>query len=132
METQCPFTMNQNNEKTHFPEPIKVMRRMHDQHSKLKPLEMGTQVYHVVWIPKCLRKVLYGQLRNNLREVFHELSRQKEIKVFERNLLPDHVHVLLSIPPKYSVVQVVGYMMGKSAIHIARTYIRPCKNRISD
>ena len=78
--------------------------------------------FHVVWIPKCRRKVLYGQLRKNLGEVFHELARQKESKVLEGHLQPDHVHMLISIPPKYSVAQVVGYLKGKSASHIARTY----------
>ncbi len=78
--------------------------------------------YHVVWIPKCRRKVLYDQLRKNLGEVFHELARQKESKVLEGHLQVDHVHMLISIPPKYAVSQVVGYMKGKSAIHIARTY----------
>jgi len=84
--------------------------------------------YHVVWIPKCRRKLLYGQLRQNLGEVFHELARQKESKVLEGHLKPDHVHMLISIPPKYSVAQVVGYMKGKSAIHIARTYLGQRKN----
>ena len=84
--------------------------------------------YHVVWIPKCRRKMLYGQLRKNLGEVFHELARQKESQVLEGHLQPDHVHILLSIPPKYSVAQVVGYMKGKSAIHIARTYLGQKKN----
>ena len=79
--------------------------------------------YHVVWIPKCRRKVLYGQLRTNLGEVFHELARQKESKILEGHLQPDHIHILVSIPPKYSVAQVVGYIKGKSAIHIARTYL---------
>jgi len=82
----------------------------------------------VVWIPKCRRKLLYGQLRQNLGEVFHELARQKESKVLEGHLKPDHVHMLISIPPKYSVAQVVGYMKGKSAIHIARTYLGQRKN----
>jgi len=82
----------------------------------------------VVWIPKCRRKLLYGQLRQNLGEVFHELARQKESKVLEGHLKLDHVHMLISIPPKYSVAQVVGYMKGKSAIHIARTYLGQRKN----
>ena len=60
--------------------------------------------------------------------MFHELARQKESKVLEGHLQPDHVHVLLSIPPKYSVAQVVGYIKGKSAIHIARTYLGQRKN----
>jgi putative transposase len=84
--------------------------------------------YHVVRIPKYRRKMLYGQLRKNLGEVFHELARQKESKVLEGHLQPDHVHMLISIPPKYSVAQVVGYMKGKSAIHIVRTYLGQRKN----
>ena len=78
--------------------------------------------YHVVFIPKARRKVLYGQLRQYLGEVFRELARQKESRVEEGHLQPDHVHMLLAIPPKYAVAQVVGYLTGKSAIHIARTY----------
>jgi len=78
--------------------------------------------YHVVFIPKSRRKVLYGQLRQYLGEMFRELARQKESRVEEGHLQADHVHMLLSIPPKYAVAQVVGYLKGKSAIHIARTY----------
>ena len=78
--------------------------------------------YHVVWIPKYRRKVLFGQLRKDLGEVIRELARQKESQVLEGHLCPDHVHVYLAIPPKYAVAQVVGYMKGKSAIHIARTF----------
>ena len=66
--------------------------------------------------------MLYGQLRKNLGDVFHDLARQKESRIVEGHLQPDHVHMLLSIPPKYSVAQVVGYMKGKSAIYIARNY----------
>jgi putative transposase len=78
--------------------------------------------YHVVWIPKYRRKVVYGELRRYLGEVFRELAVQKERKVVEGHLLPDHVHMLVSIPPKYAVAQVVGFIKGKSAIHIARTF----------
>jgi putative transposase len=78
--------------------------------------------YHVVFIPKCRRKVLYGQVRQYLGEVLRELARQKESRIEEGPLQADHVHMLLSIPPKYAVAQVVGYLKGKSAIHIARTY----------
>ena len=84
--------------------------------------------YHVVWIPKCRRKVLFGQLRKQLGEVFHDLARQKESKILEGHLQPDHVHVLISIPPKYSVAQVVGYIKGKSAINIARNFVGRRKN----
>jgi putative transposase len=78
--------------------------------------------YHVVFIPKCRRKVFYGQLRSHLGEVFRELARQKESTVEEGHLQPDHVHMLLSIPPKDAVAQVVGYLKGKSASHLARAY----------
>ena len=77
--------------------------------------------YHVVWIPKYRRKALYGELRKPLGPVLRQLARQRECAVEEGHLHPDHVHMLLSIPPKYSVSQVVGYMKGKSAIWVART-----------
>jgi len=78
--------------------------------------------YHVVFIPKYRKKTLYSGLRNDLGEVFRELAKRKESQVEEGHLLPDHVHMLISIPPKYAVSQVIGFMKGKSAIHIARTY----------
>lgn len=78
--------------------------------------------YHFVFIPKCRRKVLYGQLREHLGEVFHKLARHKESRIEEGHLMADHVHMLIAIPPKYAVCQVVGYIKGKSAIHIARVY----------
>ena len=78
--------------------------------------------YHVVWIPKCRRKVLFGRIRKHLGDVIRELARQKESQVLEGHLCLDHVHVYLAIPPKYAVSQVVGYIKGKSAIHIARTF----------
>ncbi|MDF1537233.1 MAG: IS200/IS605 family transposase [bacterium] len=78
--------------------------------------------YHIVWIPKCRRKVLYGRIRSHLGEIFRELARQRESLVLEGHVCTDHVHIYLSIPPKYAVSQVVGYIKGKSAIHIARTF----------
>jgi putative transposase len=78
--------------------------------------------YHVVFIPKCRRKVLYGQLRRNLGEVFRRLAAQRECRIEEGHLMSDHVHMMIAIPPKYSVSQVVGYIKGKSAIHVARVY----------
>ena len=77
---------------------------------------------HVVFIPKCRRKTLYEQLRPHLGEVFRKLASYKESRVEEGHLMQDHVHMLISIPPKYSVSQVVGYIKGKSAIHLARVY----------
>ena len=78
--------------------------------------------YHVVFIPKRRRKTLYGQLRRQLGEVFRTLAAQKESRVEEGHLMPDHVHMMISIPPKYAVSQVIGYIKGKSAIHLARVY----------
>ena len=78
--------------------------------------------YHIVFIPKYRRKALFGQLRKELGEVFHRLARQKESRIEEGHLLLDHVHMLISIPPKYAVSQVVGFIKGKSAIHLARVY----------
>ena len=78
--------------------------------------------YHVVFIPKCRRRTLYYQLRQHLGEVFRKLAAQKECRVEEGHLMPDHVHMMLSIPPKYAVSQVVGFIKGKSAIHLARVY----------
>ena len=88
--------------------------------------------YHVVFIPKFRRKVLYGQLRQDLGEVFRELARQKESQIEEGHLQADHVHMLLSIPPKYAVAQVVGYLKGKSAIYIARTYGGRLRNFVGE
>jgi putative transposase len=78
--------------------------------------------YHVIWIPKCRKKVLYGELRKYLGTILKELALQKESSILEGHLMPDHLHILISIPPKYSVAQVVGFIKGKSAIQIARTY----------
>lgn len=78
--------------------------------------------YHVVFIPKCRRRTLYKDLRCHLGEVFRRLASQKESRIIEGHLMPDHVHMLISIPPKYAVSQVIGYIKGKSAIHMARVY----------
>ena len=84
--------------------------------------------YHVVWIPKYRRKMLHGQLRKYLGEVMRKLAIQRESMIIEGHLMTDHIHMLISIPPKYSVSQVIGYIKGKSAIHIARAYIGQRKN----
>ncbi len=76
--------------------------------------------YHVVFIPKYRKKVLFGQLRQRLGPVLHELASRKESRIEAGHMMPDHVHMLLSIPPKYSVSQLVGFMKGKSAIWIAQ------------
>ena len=84
--------------------------------------------YHVVWIPKYRKKAIFEDLRKYLGEIFRELALQKECKVVEGHLMPDHVHILLSIPPKYSVSEVVGFIKGKSAIYVARNFMSHRKN----
>ena len=84
--------------------------------------------YHVVWIPKYRRKSIYKELRPYLGEIFKDLASRKECAIEEGHLMSDHVHLLISIPPKHSVSQVVGFIKGKSAISIARTYFGRRKN----
>ena len=76
----------------------------------------------MIFIPKYRRKALYRELRQYLREVFRRLAEQRESRIEEGHLMPDHVHMMIAIPPKYAVSQVGGYIKGKSAIHLARTY----------
>lgn len=78
--------------------------------------------YHIVFIPKRRKKVIFGQLRRRLGEIFHELASQRHSQIVEGHLLRDHVHICMSIPPKYAVSAVVGYIKGKSAIAIARQF----------
>jgi putative transposase len=78
--------------------------------------------YPVVFIPKRRKKVIYGQLRQHLGQIFHELAGYKEIEIVEGHLHRDHVHLCLSVPPKYAVSSVVGYLKGKSAIQVARLF----------
>jgi putative transposase len=84
--------------------------------------------YHVVFIPKCRRKTLYRQLRKHLGEVFRSLAQQKESRIEEGHLMVDHVHMMIAIPPKYAVSQVIGFIKGKSAIHLARVYGERTRN----
>ncbi len=78
--------------------------------------------YHVVFIPKYRRKQFYGQIRKDLGRVLRELARQKGCSIEEGKVMPDHIHMLISIPPKYSVSNIIGYIKGKCAIYIARYY----------
>ena len=78
--------------------------------------------YHVVWIPKYRKKKIFGELRRELGSVLRELVRQKQSEILEGKMMVDHIHMLIAIPPKYAVSQVIGYIKGKSAIHIARNY----------
>ena len=84
--------------------------------------------YHIVFIPKYRRKSLFGQIRKELGEVFHRLARQKQSLIEEGHIMADHVHMMISIPPKYAVSQVVGFIKGKSAIYIARNYLGRQRN----
>jgi putative transposase len=84
--------------------------------------------YHVVSIPKCRRKALYGDLRRHLGEIFRKLAAQKESRIEEGHLMSDHVHIMIAIPPRYAVSRVVGYIKGKSAIHLARVYAARRRN----
>ena len=76
--------------------------------------------YHVVFIPKYRRKVLYGKMRRAIGAILRELCRQKGVELLEGHLMSDHVHMCLSVPPKYSVAHVIGFIKGKSAVRIHR------------
>jgi|SRR6056300_814526 putative transposase len=84
--------------------------------------------YHVVFIPKCRRKKLFGVLRKEIGPVFRRLAEQKGCRIEEGHVMTDHVHFLISIPPKLAVSSVIGYIKGKSAIHIARHFLRRERN----
>ena len=85
--------------------------------------------YHVVIIPKYRRKVLYGRMRKEVGAILRELCRQRGVELLEGHLMPDHVHMCLSIPPKYSVAHTIGFLKGKSAVRIHRTLLK--KRRMS-
>ena len=78
--------------------------------------------YHIVFMPKRRKKKVFGVLRKHLGEMLHELASHRESKILEGHLMSDHVHMCISIPPKYAVSKVVGYIKGKSAIQIARKF----------
>jgi len=105
-----------------------VNRQEHDKgdpdgrERKLKSLKMGVQILCCIYPQMQAPRTLYKELRSHLGEVFRRLASQKESRIIEGHLMADHVHMLISIPPKYAVSQVIGYMKGKSAIHMARVY----------
>ena len=78
--------------------------------------------YHIVFIPKGRKKELYGKIRSFLGPVFHELAQQRGSTILEGHMVQDHVHMLVKIPPKYAVAEVIGYIKGKSAIAVARQF----------
>ena len=84
--------------------------------------------YHLVFVPKCRKKVLYRKIRSYLGPIFHELAKQRGSTIIKGSMVQDHVHMLISVPPKYSVAEVVGYIKGKSAIAVARQFGGKKKN----
>jgi putative transposase len=88
--------------------------------------------YPVVFIPKYRRKAIYGELRKVLGEVFHDLARQKECRIIEGHLLPDHVHMCVEIPPTHAVASVIGFLKGKSALAIARRVQEKDRNFVGE
>ncbi len=84
--------------------------------------------FHVLFIPKYRKKVIFGQIRQDLGDVMHELARQKDSRIVEGHLMSDHVHMLIEIPPKHAVAKVIGFIKGKSAIYIARRYAERKRN----
>lgn len=84
--------------------------------------------YHIVFVPKNRKKILYGKIRKFLAPLFHELAGQRNSKIVKGNMVQDHVHMLIAIPPKYSVAEVTGYIKGKSAIAVARQFSGRTKN----
>ena len=84
--------------------------------------------YHIVFTPKYRKKLLYGQIKEDLKGVFHRLAGQKECVIEEGYLMPDHIHMLISIPPKHSVANVVGFMKGKSSIWVAQNISQKARN----
>jgi putative transposase len=76
--------------------------------------------YHVVIVPKYRRKVIYGQWKKAIGAILRELCRQKGVELLEGHLMPDHIHMCLSVPPKYSIAHTIGFLKGKSAVRIHR------------
>lgn len=76
--------------------------------------------YHLIFVPKKRKSILYGKIREELAKILHELAKQKESRIIEGSLAPDHVHMCIEIPPKYAVASVIGFLKGKSAIAVAR------------
>jgi putative transposase len=87
---------------------------------------------HVGFIPKYRRKAIYGEVRQLLGEIFHELARQKECRIVEGHLLPDPVHMCLEIPPKPAVASGIGFLKGKSALAIARRVQEKDRNFVGE
>ena len=79
--------------------------------------------YHVVWVPKYRKRVIFGQMRRGIGRIVRKLCQRHGVELIEGHALSDHVHILLGIPPKFSVANTVGCLKGKSAIRIHREYL---------
>ena len=86
--------------------------------------------YHIVFVPKYRQKELYGKFRTRVGEILRDLCRQRGVELIEGHLMPDHIHMCLSVPPKYSIAFVIGFLKGKSAVLIHRTVLG--KKRVSE
>ena len=84
--------------------------------------------YHVVFVPKYRKDVLYGKVRKSLGTTFHTLAKQKECEIIEGHVMKDHVHMLISIPPKHAVSSVIGFLKGKSTIALLRQFCNKQRN----
>ena len=80
--------------------------------------------YHIVIVPKYRQRVFFGRQRSQIGAILRELCRQKDVELVKGNAQPDHIHLLLRIPPKFSVAMTVGYLKGKSAVRIHRELLR--------
>ena len=80
--------------------------------------------YHVVIVPKYRKKILYGKIRHQVGQILRELCRYKDVELVEGHLMADHVHMLLSVPPRYSIAIIVGYLKGKTAIRVNRELMK--------
>ena len=78
--------------------------------------------YHIVWVPKYRKKVLFGKVRRRAGEIIRELCRQRDLEIIEGHAMPGHIHTCISIPPKYSVANAIGFLKGKSAIRLHREF----------
>ena len=88
--------------------------------------------YHVVFIPKKRRKIFWGNIRREIGPIFRDLAKQKGCNIIEGHLMPDHVHMCIEIPPKHSVASIIGFIKGKSAIMIARQFLRKDRNFVGE
>ncbi|MDR0629667.1 MAG: IS200/IS605 family transposase [Treponema sp.] len=83
--------------------------------------------YHVVIVPKYRMKILYGKVKKRIGQILRELCRYKDIDLLEGHAMPDHIHMCISVPPKYSIAMTIGYLKGKSAIRIHREILKVTK-----